>query len=114
MNPSLRPANAYKRRKYNKLSLKKNSNLRSKVSETKLCELRTKYEYVMQRANNICTINTFGCFVGNKFSTGFQLRSSRGENVAYFSNCLLCLKPEREPFYPARRPMQYEYCHSNY
>ena len=31
-----------------------------------------------------------------------------GETVAYFSNESLCLKLERGPFYPARRPMQHE------
>ena len=44
---------------------------------------------------------------------GFQLLSACGENVAYFSNGPLCLKPKRGSFYPTRRPMQYEYCHSN-
>ena len=37
-----------------------------------------------------------------------------GETVAYFSNESLCLKLERGPFYPARRPMQHEYCYYNF
>ena len=37
-----------------------------------------------------------------------------GDTVAYFSNKSLCLKLERRPFYPARRPMQYEYCCFNF
>ena len=37
-----------------------------------------------------------------------------GETVAYFLNESLSLKLERGPFYPARRPMQHEYCYYNF
>ena len=37
-----------------------------------------------------------------------------GETVAYFSNESLCLKLEGGPFYPARRPMQHDYCYYNF
>ena len=36
------------------------------------------------------------------------------ETVAYFSNESFRLKLERRPFYPARRPMQCEYCCYNF
>ena len=44
----------------------------------------------------------------------FQLQSACGKKCSLLLNGSLCLKPKRGSFYPARRLMQYEYCHLNY